>query len=54
MHCGRCVDVCPIGLIPQLLYRYARTGDKENFLKVHGNDCMSAVAVPSHVLQSET
>ncbi len=40
IHCGRCVDVCPIGLIPQLLYRYARTGDKENFLKVHGNDCM--------------
>lgn len=40
IHCGRCVDVCPIGLIPQLLYRYAKNGDKDNFLKVHGNDCM--------------
>lgn len=40
IHCGRCVDVCPIGLIPQLLYRYARLGDKDNFLKVHGNECM--------------
>lgn len=40
IHCGRCVKACPIGLIPQLLYRYARSGDKENFLKVHGNDCM--------------
>lgn len=40
IHCGRCVDACPIGLIPQLLYRYAKTGDKENFMKVHGMDCM--------------
>lgn len=40
IHCGRCVKACPIGLIPQLLYRYARSGDKENFLKVHGNECM--------------
>lgn len=40
IHCGRCVDGCPIGLIPQMLYRYARIGDKENFIKVHGMDCM--------------
>lgn len=40
IHCGKCVSVCPIGLIPQLLYRYARNSDKENFLKVHGMDCM--------------
>lgn len=40
IHCGKCVEVCPIGLIPQLLYRYAKKGDQENFLKVHGNDCM--------------
>ena len=40
IHCGRCVSVCPIGLIPQLLYRYAKNGDKDNFLKVHGSDCM--------------
>lgn len=40
IHCGRCVTVCPIGLIPQILYRYAKNGDKENFIKVHGRECM--------------
>lgn len=40
IHCGRCVDACPIGLIPQLLYRYAKNNNKEMFLKVHGSDCM--------------
>lgn len=40
IHCGRCVDACPIGLIPQLLYRYAKSNNKEMFLKIHGNDCM--------------
>ena len=40
IHCGRCVSACPIGLVPQLLYHYAKINDQENFIKVHGMDCM--------------
>lgn len=40
IHCGRCVETCPIGLVPQLLYHYAKSDDKDSFIKVHGMDCM--------------
>ena len=40
IHCGRCVQACPIGLVPQLLYQYANENDQDGFIRVHGLNCM--------------
>jgi len=40
-RCGKCVDHCPIGVIPLDLSAYARRNDKERFKKYNGMDCMS-------------
>ena len=40
IYCGRCVDVCPMGLEPYLLNNYAAKGDFEAAEKAHVMDCM--------------
>lgn len=40
IHCGRCVDVCPSNIVPQLMYRYAQKNDIAAFVKVHGMECI--------------
>ena len=40
IHCGRCVDVCPSHIVPQLMYRYAQKNDLENFVKLNGMECI--------------
>jgi electron transport complex protein RnfC len=40
IYCGRCVDVCPMGLEPYLLNNYAAKGDFEAAEKIHAMDCM--------------
>ncbi|MGE5494242.1 MAG: electron transport complex subunit RsxC [Burkholderiales bacterium] len=40
IYCGRCVDVCPMGLEPYLLNNYAAKGDFEAAEKRHVMDCM--------------
>jgi electron transport complex protein RnfC len=40
IYCGRCVDVCPMGLEPYLLNNYAAKGDFAAAEKIHAMDCM--------------
>lgn len=40
-RCGKCVDHCPIGLMPLDLSAYASRDDKMNFKKYNGMDCTS-------------
>lgn len=40
IYCGRCVDVCPMGLEPYLLSNYAEKGNFEAAENIHAMDCM--------------
>lgn len=40
VRCGRCVEVCPIGLEPYLLARLSELGRKEELEQRHVLDCM--------------
>lgn len=40
IHCGRCVDVCPSRIVPQLMYRYSEKNDLKGFVKVNGMECI--------------
>jgi len=40
-RCGKCVDHCPIGVIPSELSAYAIRNDQAQFKKYNGMDCMS-------------
>ena len=39
IRCGRCVQVCPCGLIPQKMMEKAIRSDHEGFEKLHGMEC---------------
>lgn len=39
-RCGRCVENCPMGLVPVQLNSYAKNGDTENCLKYDIMDCI--------------
>lgn len=41
IQCGYCAQVCPVGIIPQLLYRYIRMGINETLLKFGIFKCIS-------------
>ncbi len=40
IRCAKCVDHCPMGLMPFMLNQFAIRGDGENFVKHHGLDCI--------------
>lgn len=40
IRCGRCISVCPGGLTPRTLIKYAELSDKEGFVKRNGMECM--------------
>lgn len=40
IRCGRCVDVCPMSLMPTLIERYARVKDTEKLKSIGVNVCM--------------
>lgn len=40
VRCGKCVTVCPMGLQPLYLYRYAACGDTRELTRLHLSDCM--------------
>ncbi len=40
IRCGKCVDHCPMGLMPLYLAKEARAGDMDSFIKHHGTDCI--------------
>ena len=39
INCGRCVSVCPGGVLPARLATFAEHGDMENFQKFDGMEC---------------
>ena len=40
IRCGKCVEHCPMGLMPILLNGFALRGDGEGFVANHGLDCI--------------
>ncbi len=40
IRCGKCVEVCPMGLMPVLMYKAMFTGDPNEMNKVHMMDCI--------------
>ena len=41
IRCGRCVRVCPVGLIPQMMAVAAEKKDFDQYEKLHGADCLA-------------
>lgn len=44
IRCGFCAEVCPATLLPQQLYTFARTGDREQLEAHHLFDCIECGA----------
>ena len=40
IRCGRCIEVCPMHLMPVLMYKSTYTGDPEEMKSVHMLDCI--------------
>ncbi len=40
IRCGRCMDACPMHLMPLYLYKYERAGNLEGLEKKHVTDCI--------------
>ena len=40
LRCGKCVGVCPMGLQPLYMYRYALCGQTDELSRLHLLDCM--------------
>ena len=40
IRCGRCARACPVGLVPQMLAFYAERKDYDQYIKLHGLDCL--------------
>ena len=40
IRCGRCIDVCPMKLMPVLMYKAMYTGDAEEMMAVDVMDCI--------------
>jgi len=39
IRCGRCMEVCSAGLVPQKLVKYAEKDDKDGFVRMGGMEC---------------
>jgi len=57
IHCGRCLDACPVFLNPSLLGDYARCGRYDDMAELHLADCMlcgsCAYVCPSNIPLSQ-
>jgi len=53
IHCGRCMEVCPAFLVPQMLVRTVRKGDMDAFKEKGGMECVScgscSYVCPAHI-----
>ena len=53
IRCGKCLEVCPMGLEPLYLYRYSNAGDLDALKRLHLTDCIEcgccAYACPGKV-----
>ena len=57
IHCGRCLDACPVFLNPSLLGDFARVQRYEDMVDLHLADCMlcgsCAYVCPSNIPLSQ-
>ncbi len=53
IHCGRCMQVCPASLVPQMMVRTVRKGDMDAFQSLGGMECVScgscSYICPAHI-----
>ena len=53
IRCGKCMDVCPVKLLPQQMYWHIRAKDFEKSLDHNINDCIDcgccSYVCPSHI-----
>jgi electron transport complex protein RnfC len=40
IRCGKCIDACPMHLMPVLLYKASQTGSVDEMMAVHLMDCI--------------
>ena len=40
IRCGRCVQICPMNLLPCKIYSFTKNKDYQNLEKVHPKDCI--------------
>lgn len=40
IRCGRCVEVCPVHIVPQRMYEFSNNFDEESFEKIDGMECI--------------
>ena len=40
LRCGKCIDACPMKLMPVLMYKSLQTGDAEEMQSLHMMDCI--------------
>ena len=41
INCGRCVDACPINLVPTRMYKAAKASNYEEYIKLNGLECIN-------------
>ena len=41
INCGRCVKACPINLVPTRMYKAAKGGNFEEYIKLNGQECIT-------------
>ena len=41
INCGRCVKACPINLVPTRMYKAAKSGNFEEYIKLNGPECIT-------------
>ena len=41
INCGRCVSACPINLLPTRMYKAAKAGDFDTYIKLNGPECIT-------------
>ena len=41
INCGRCVDACPINLVPTRMYKAAKVSNYDEYIKLNGLECIN-------------
>jgi electron transport complex protein RnfC len=53
LRCARCIDVCPMNLMPTLIVSYVKVGDLDSAVKMGLNDCIKcgscSYVCPAHI-----